>query len=345
MEKLMKCAFRHPRLGLLAIGLAGLLSAAGSALAAGDSVAGRVAPLAAQADASLGVSPEQRLREELRVLLLDMIESGAFGQTPAEQISLSIDAPAQRTSGLGVLVDSSSGARAERGLQVLGTTPGSKAGRMGLRSGDLIVAVNSMPLSGLGDDASGGARAAQVLRDEVEKLEDGAALTFSVVRDGLPIEVSGAMASAWVPALHLTVGEGVSVAAGYGRDDRDAIAASGCGRINIFDVAPRQRELHAATLISIDGKRSPFKGQTSFRVSAGEHVLKVAERIESRYLDFNDRFRNDGPDSRYKTLTVQVAPNTTYQLGVQLNKDKRNEWRDGAYWDPVIWNESAEDCR
>lgn len=61
-----------------------------------ESIAGRVAPLAGQTDASLGISPEQRLREELRMILLEMIESGAFGQTPAEQIALSIDTPAER---------------------------------------------------------------------------------------------------------------------------------------------------------------------------------------------------------------------------------------------------------
>ena len=333
------------RLATFAVVSAGLCLSYGTAFGAGGpSVAGRIAPLAAQGDTALGISPEQRLREELRVLLLDMIESGAFGQTPAEQISLSIDSPAQRAGGLGVLVDSSSGARSAEGLRVLGTTPGSSASRMGLRAGDLIVAINGAGLVGLGEDASGKARAAEVLREQVGNLDNGASLNFRVMRDGREENVAGVMASAWIPALHLTVGDGVAVASAQGARHGAQTSQQGCGRVSIFDVAPRQRELHAAVLISIDGVRSPFDGQTTFRLSAGQHDLKVAERIDNRYLSFSDRLRNSDPESRYKTLTVDVAPNTTYMLAAQLNVDKRNVWRDGAYWDPVIWSESAESC-
>ena len=308
-----------------------------------EAIAGRVAPLAGQTDASLGISPEQRLREELRVILLDMIESGAFGQTPAEQIALTIDTPAERAGGLGVLVDSSSGSRAKDGLHVLGTTPGSTANRMGLRSGDILASINGVALGGLGEDASGGARAALILREQVQNLDDGAPLEFGVLREGRAISVSGVMASAWIPAMHLTVGDALAMASP--QDDRETMSAGGCGRISIFDVAPRQKELHGAVLISIDGKRSPFAGQETFQVSAGRHVLTMGERIDSRYLGFNDRLRNSGPDSRYKTLTVDVAADTTYLVAAQLNNDRRNEWRDGAYGDPVIWKESAERCR
>lgn len=334
------------RMGTMAMLAAGLWITSATAHAAGSpALVGKVSPLAAQGNAALGISPEQRLREELRMLLLDMIESGAFGQTPVEQISLSIDAPAERAGGLGLLVDSSSAAAASNGLHVLGATPGGSASRMGLRAGDVIVAVNGVGLVGLGADSAGRARAAERLREQVGNLEDGAPLNFRIVRDGNESSVSGVMVSAWVPALHLTVGDGVALASARDTARKPASAAQGCGRVNIFDVAPRQRDLHAAVLISIDGERSPFEGQTTFRLSAGRHELKVAERIDSRYLSFNDRLRNSDPDSRYKTLSIEVAPNTTYQLAARLNENKRNAWRDGAYWDPVIWSETAETCR
>jgi hypothetical protein len=325
----------------LVLGLAAMVPAAAAASA--DAVVGRVAPLAGQAGATLGISPEQRLREELRVILLDMIESGAFGQTPVNQISLSIDAPAERAGGLGVLVDSSSAERAVDGLHVLGTTPGSSASRMGLRSGDVLTSINGVALSGLGEDANGGAQAAQVLREQVQDLEDGAAIEFTVVRGDRSLPVSGVMASAWIPAMHLTVGDGVALASAQGGG---ATAASGgCGRISIFDVAPRQQDLHAAVLISIDGRRSPFAGQETFQVSAGRHVLTLGERIDHRYLGFNDRLRDSGADSRYKSLTIDVEADTTYLVAARLNADHRNEWRDGAYWDPVLWKQTAERCR
>ncbi|MEZ5460391.1 PDZ domain-containing protein [Dokdonella sp.] len=318
-----------------------------TASADGSSVAARVAPLAAQSDASLGVSPEQRLQEELRVLLLDMIESGAFGQTPSDQISLSIDSPKQRATSLGVLVDSSAGSAAVEGLQVVGTTPGSSASRLGLQSGDVIASVNGVSLAGLGNDSNGGARAALVLRDQLESLPDDATIEFKVIRDGRPRTISGAMASAWIPALHLTVGDGVAVASaaqgsGYGSS---ASRGDGCGRLSIFDNAPRQQNLHAAALISIDGERSPMGGQEVFRLSEGRHVLTVGEKIESRYLAFSEVFRNSNVKNPYKTLEIDVAPNTTYFLAAKLIQDKRNVWRDGAYWEPVIWSQSTESCK
>ena len=322
-----------------------LLVAAESVAAGNGAIAGHFTAVVKQAEGAIGVAPEQRLREEMRLLLLDMIESGAFGQTPPEQISLSVDSPRERLASLGVLVDSSAGSAALDGLHVLGTTPGSSAARIGLRAGDVLLAINGVSLAGLGDGDGGVAKAALVLRDEVSRASDGAELQFDVQRDGRRSAISGMLAGTWIPALHLRVGDGVSVASASGDVPVRRTDTTGCGRISIFDVAPRQRHLHAATLISIDGRRSPFNGQTSFRVSAGRHVLTVGERIDSRYLGFNDRLRNSDSGERYKTLTVEVAPDTTYSLAAQINQDKRNEWRDGAFWDPVIWNESTESCR
>lgn len=318
---------------------------ASSAAANGSALSARVAPLAAQTDSSLGISPEQRLQEELRVLLLDMIETGAFGQTPSEQISLSIDSPGQRATSLGVLVDSSAGSAAVKGLQVVGTTPGSSASRLGLHSGDIIASVNGVSLAGLGDDANGGARAALVLRDQLESLPDDGKIEFTLIRNGRPTTVSGTMESAWIPALHLTVGDGVAIAAaGQGSGYRSTSSGDGCGRLSIFDVAPRQQNLHAAALISIDGDRSPMGGQEVFRLSEGRHVLVVGEKIKSKYLAFSDVFRNSNIKNPYKTIEIDVAPNTTYLLAAKLIQDKRNVWLDGAYWEPVIWKESTEAC-
>jgi hypothetical protein len=333
-----------PRHHAIATVLAALLIGTGSVRAAGeDQLPGRIGALAGHAGAAMVITPEQRLREELRVLLLDLVESGAFGQTAPDRISLSIDEPRQRVGNLGVLVDSASGERARDGLHVVGTTPGSSAERMGLRSGDVLVAVNGAALVNLGDDAEGGARAAHVLRSQVDALADGAPLAFDVRRNGRDIAVSGALASTWIPAMRLMVGDGTVLAAAHGNYDPAATGAGACGRISIFDVAPRQEQLHGASLINIDGKLAGVSGQTVFRVPAGEHVLEIGERIENRYLTINDRQRNSG--RRYKTLTVNVMPDTTYFVAARLNEDKRTEWKDGAFWDPKVWKETAENCR
>ncbi len=276
---------------------------------------------------------EQRLRDELRMLLLELVQSGAFGATAPERIELLLDEPGRRVANLGVLVDSTSAVQARDGLHVLGTTPGGSAERMGLRSGDVITAVNGASLVGLGGNAQGGALAATRLRETVDALADGAELVFDIRRGERELRLQGPLAGTWLPAFRLALGNPAAT---------PLAAAGGCGRISIVDVAPRQQGLHAVTLNRIDGHSAGVGEQTSFRLPAGEHVLELGEHIESRYLGFNDRLRNQQP--RYKSLVVQVRPGTTHFIAARLHADRRTDWVDGAYWDPLVWRESAEAC-
>jgi len=288
------------------------------------------AVLATEASASAGV--EQRVRAELRAVMTELIESGAFGNAGAKDIHLDIDAPAQQVSNLGVLVDS---ARKDHdGVHVLGITPGGAAEKMGVRSGDVLVAVNGLSLA-----ESNSATA--LLRGTVEALPNGGALAFDVRRDSRVVSMSGTVSSIRLPAMRLTIGDGEQVAMAGGSS-----ASGGCGRISDFDVAPRQQGLHAAKIIDIDGVAPGPQGSHSFRVAAGRHSVKVAELIDSRYLPFNDRLRNAGPTaSHYKTIDVDVAPDTTSLIAAHLDDEKRTQWRDGAYWSPVAWKQISESCR
>lgn len=285
------------------------------------------------ATAGTNAAVEQRLREELRALMTEMVESGAFGDRSAKDIALVIDSPAQRVSNLGLLVDSARDSR--DGLHVLGVTPGGGAERIGLRAADVVVALNGTRLAGVGS-------AATLLRHTVDGLPNGSSLSFEVKRDGHVQTLSGKLSSVELPAMRLTVGNGGGTAAAV--DPPAPGSISGCGRISDFDVAPRQQQLHAAKIISVDDAMPGPTGSKSYQVPAGRHVLKIAEQIEPRYLAFNDRLRNSGPGSRYKTLEVEVEPNSTLFVAARLNEDKRNEWRDGAYWEPVVWRTSPESC-
>lgn len=290
----------------------------------------------AAAVASSGV--EQRVREELRMVMAELVESGAFGNQDPQQIALAVDTPAQRVSDLGLLVDSAHGDRA--GLPVLAVTPGGTAERMGLRAGDVLVALNGISLA---SDSS-----AATLRQTVESLPNDSPLAFRVTRDGRTETVSGKLSSVYVPAMHLVIGNAAQVASTAAPPVARAAAtdpeSQGCGRISQFDVAPRQQQLHAAVIISIDGVAPGPRGANSFRVSAGRHVLQVGERIESRYISFPDTMRNYRIDP-YKTLDVDVAPNTTVMIAARLIPEKRSEWQNGAYWEPLAWKEIAEPCR
>src|SRR3982750_2634584 len=110
----------------LAVSAASFVAAAGSAFAAGPQQAAiDVSTAAAHSSATAGLDVEQRLREELNVVMMDLIQSGAFGNTAPQQIAIDIDSPPQKVSNLGLLVDSKGGAG--DGLHVLAVTPGGNA--------------------------------------------------------------------------------------------------------------------------------------------------------------------------------------------------------------------------
>lgn len=280
---------------------------------------------------------EQRLREELRALVAELVESGAFGDRSAREISLAVDTPAQRVSNLGLLVDSAQAG--DDGLHVLAVTPGGSAERMGLRAGDVLLSLNGTRLAGT-------AGAAALLRRQVDDLPNGGALVFEAKRDGRAQTFSGKLSSVELPAMRLTLGAAAAQpSSSVGASSTPPIAAAqGCGRLSDFDVAPRQQHLHGAKILSVDGEVPGPSGSKSYVVRAGHHVLKIAEQIESRYLAFNDRLRNTGPESRHKTIEVDVEPNTTLFVAARLDDARRNEWRDGAYWEPVVWRTTQETC-
>lgn len=122
-----------------------------------------------------------------------------------------------------------------------------------------------------------------------------------------------------------------------------ASTAMGCGRISVFDVAPRSRDIYRARLLEIDGELAGPTSSRSFRVAAGRHTLKVAELIDDyEFDDVQLRLRGQGRDLS-KTLEVDVAPDTTYMLGAQFIE--RGSVSDKSYWDPVIYQHNPEPCR
>jgi hypothetical protein len=293
---------------------------------------------------------EQRLSEEVQLALVRLIESGAFAGQSSEQIAFTLDEPARRVTNLGLLVDSASAERARDGLRVLGVTPRSTAQRMGVKAGDRILAINGNSLVGLGADSAGRAQAASTMRSLVDGLPDGTELKFSIQRDDKQLALSGALSSITLPPIHLKVGSGELLAAAGsssypGRKTKDPDPAAGCGHLNVFDSAPRQRKLYGVKLLSIDDEAAGPTGVNQFRVPAGTHTLKIAEQIDDNaFRRFGSRGRNINNDG-VKTLTVTVQPNTTYYLAAQFNEEQRNSPAGGGYWDPVVWKETAADCR
>jgi len=282
---------------------------------------------------------EQRLRQDVQVMLSQLAASGAFGDHP-ERVSLHLDQPAQRVMNLGLLVDSASAERARDGLRVLGATPGSIAERLGVRPGDVIVAVNGISLRGLGADPDGHALAAATLRSTVEALPDQAPLQLDVLRSGDAVALSAPVHSVYLPALRMELG--AAALAGADNPNANANVGSGCGRISTWDVAPPAEHLYHANIILIDGVSPGPSGGETWRVSAGTHRLIVGEDIPIRQFGTGEiaSLRRD----THKELVVTVKPGTTARVAAQLHLDKTSDVLKGGYWDPVVWREVPESC-
>ncbi|MEO8673463.1 MAG: PDZ domain-containing protein [Tahibacter sp.] len=296
-----------------------------------------------------GSDVEQRMRDEMQLAFVRMLESGTFEGHASDSLSFTLDEPSRRVTNLGLLVDSTSAQRMSDGLHVLGVSPNSTAQHMGVRAGDVVTSVNGTPLAALGVDAQGRPRAPAVLREHIAELADEARVEFGLLRDGKAFTAAAPLVSVMLPPIHLQVGRDELVADNNGfsqsrkpRDESVSVGSTGCGRLNWFDVAPRQQHLFAANLLSIDGNTPGPHGITRYQLSAGEHTLKIGENIEDgNRLPFSSRLRHEND---IKTLTITVVPNTTYYLAARLNMDKLTEWKDGGYWDPVVWKEVSEDC-
>lgn len=292
---------------------------------------------ASRADGS-PAQAERSMRIGVQQLLVDLANKGELVDNDGAPLNLNFSEPARDVDNLGVVISGSDSG--DGGLAVVAVTPGSAAARMGVHTGDVLTSVNGQVLTDLGNDDANLPRAVAVMRAEIAKVEDGGKISLTVDRDGRRINFQGRLQKLRLPALTLHVGDGVQVASSA---SSGTMPTEGCGHINEFDVAPRQKQLHRAQLIFIDGDSPGPSGSPSFRLSAGRHILTVAEEIEGRYLSFNNRLRNSSSD-RYKKIDVDVKPNTTYYLAARLNLDKVDQWHDGAYWDPALWLEKTERC-
>lgn len=281
----------------------------------------------------------QRVREEMQQTLMRLAATGALGTHP-EQAALDIAVPAQRLVNLGLLVDATSAANARDGLRVLGTTPDSTAERLGVRPGDVIVAVNGRSLRELGADADGRALAAASLKSSIDALPADASVQLGVRRAGTELALNGPLQSVRVPALHVVLGAATTTTV----DAPAANPAGGCGRISLQDLAPRQQQLYGVSIELVDGTTPGPTGARNYRVAAGTHELLVREQIPTRRLVGVPELAALNFRGKPKPLTVTVKPDTTLMIAAHFNERRANEFNSGGYWDPVVWKEVRETC-
>lgn len=145
--------------------------------------------------------------------------------------------------------------------------------------------------------------------------------------------------------LVLSLLASATAASAQGAQSAPTASGSTCGRISVFDVAPRAQGLYRAKLLNLDGQAPGPSGARSFRVQPGPHELEVAEAIDNDQfndLQLQQRVRNA---DRYKVLKLDVQPGVTYSLAVKLIEARRNYILDESYWEPVIFQQVNEACR
>jgi membrane-associated protease RseP (regulator of RpoE activity) len=286
--------------------------------------------------ASLAAEPTTAQVEAFDEALLRLADAG---QLPAAGQPVTISQPPRTRHELGAVLDL---ATTGSGAAVLAVTPGGAAERLGVRAGDRVLRINDMPLQpGAGPEP---------LRRALDA--GGGALVVVVQRDGRPLELRGAADSVSLPGYQLLL-------AGF-----DGAPGSTCGRVSVFDVFPRNRQVYPVAIIAIDG-RHPGPGPV-FQLQPGRHVLTVSENIDPNQfsgVSQYQRSRNIRPGvpavdadpgagpaaqragSPYKDIVIDVAAGVTYHVAAQFHPDRRHEVRTNAYWEPLLFSETPEACR
>lgn len=266
-----------------------------------------------------GVAVSHAAPSSLNALDEAVIEITSQDSSEAPQV---IEQPPRVVWELGAVIGLPNGENAPR---VMAVTPGAAAERMGLRTGDRLLAVNDQPLPA-------GAPGADRLRAALDAGEGH--IAFNVQRDNETVPVEGTLDRREVPGYRLEIAA--------------STATQGCGRIDVGLIRPPvSQEIFPIVLHEVDGGLPGPLGNQLFRLSAGRHVLKVSEDINgNRFTALqNDHRQRLQRSEMFKYFTLDVEPNTTYRLGVKFFKDKREPIRDQGYWEPVVWKQFDESCR
>ena len=262
------------------------------------------------------------LQREVETALVRAAEGSAW---PPRGGAITVRRDARVRYELGAVVDvrNASG----DGLPVLAITPGSAASRLGLRAGDRLLAINGRKV---------GAQAQQ-LQQAIDA--GGGKIAASWSRAGKRLAANDAADAVAVPAYQLVLGGGNGQGCGFVSDKQG--------------VVPKSQKIFDAFITRIDGRSTPLGGKYEYELPIGEHVLTITDRIDPNRLTAGQRkqmhlaHRLKTAAQSYKTLVVDVKPNTAYRIGVRLHSDKldNESIRRNAYWEPVVWETRAQTCR
>jgi hypothetical protein len=130
-----------------------------------------------------------------------------------------------------------------------------------------------------------------------------------------------------------------SIAAEETVDETTSQASLECGVITLYNKPPITRNLHFASVNSIDG-RTVNMGSKSFTLSPGKHIIRVVEHIRE-----NSITRRRGEAKNFHIIEFDVKANKKYSLGAKFIRKNRNKFSTGEYWTPEVWKTSDVECK
>ncbi|PKI17094.1 hypothetical protein [Colwellia sp. 12G3] len=112
-----------------------------------------------------------------------------------------------------------------------------------------------------------------------------------------------------------------------------------CGAIVLYNKPPSTRNMHFASIVSIDGHNISSTAQ-SFNLSPGKHILRVQEHITEESLT-----RRRGEAKNFHIIEFEVEANKKYSLGAKYIRKNRSKYKSGEYWTPSVWKTSNVECK
>lgn len=163
-------------------------------------------------------------------------------------------------------------------------------------------------------------------------------LNRAPVAEGLPHMSTRTVLRRWVYAL--------ICAASMPAVAEQAPADAGCGYVSTSAKPPLSEDTYPADITRIDGEDTPTRALNRYRLSVGRHAIAVQEQIGSTPRGYTKlrKLGNKEVALVYKIIKVDIKANTSYQIGAQLHPDKLDPKQPNAYWTPVVWRTSAEEC-
>lgn len=109
-----------------------------------------------------------------------------------------------------------------------------------------------------------------------------------------------------------------------------------CGVVSTYLAAEPDNHYFPLVVTDLDGKAVISK--PNYQLPVGKHTFTVSELINDESLHVRLAARVP------KTITVNVEPNTRYQIMAQFNVDKNYRGNDQGYWQPVVRSQEAHEC-